>query len=528
MRRIVECVPNFSEGRRPEVLGEIVAAMTAVPGVYLLDREMDANHHRAVVTLVGDPTPMAEAVFRGIRAAAERIDLREHRGEHPRMGATDVVPFVPIAGISMEECVALARRLGARVGEELGIPVFLYEAAASRPDRQDLAVVRSGEFEGLREAIGRDADRAPDFGPHRIHQSAGAVAIGARMPLVAFNVNLATRDLTVAQRIAEAVRFRSGGLRYVKALGFDLRDRGLVQVSMNLTNYQKSPIYRAFEMVAREAAYHGVAIVESEIVGLVPAEALLGTADRVLRLANFSAAQVLENRLADVMARAERAPAASPGAAATAAGPDGEGGLDASFLDRVAAGTPTPGGGSVSALAGALAASLGCMIANLTLGKKKYAAVAPHLTRALQHCEELRGSFARQVDEDAAAFAAVLAARRLPAGTPEEEAARAQAQALANRQAVAVPLQVLHQCAELVETLALVAEKGNPHAVSDAGVAAALAGAAARGADLNVRINLASLDESYRPEAAAKARERLAAALAGAERVLALVDEKLK
>ncbi len=297
--KLVECVPNFSEGRRPEVLDEIIGAMVAVEGVRLLDREMDADHNRAVVTIVGDPEAVLEGAFRGIAKASELIDLTKHEGEHPRMGAADVCPFVPVGGVTMDDCVELAKKLGERVGEELAIPVFLYEAAATRPDRQNLAKVRSGQFEGLREEIGTNPERDPDYGPAKIHPTAGAVAIGARPFLVAYNINLGTDDLSAAKAIAKSIRHSGGGLRHVKAMGFKIKDRGIVQVSINMVNFKGTPLFRVFEMVKSEAAHYGVSVIGSEIVGLVPADALIDCADFYLRLEGFTKDQVLENRLSE-------------------------------------------------------------------------------------------------------------------------------------------------------------------------------------------------------------------------------------
>jgi len=294
MQRIVECVPNFSEGRRKDVIDQIVASIREVAGVRVLDVESDADHNRSVLTFIGEPEAVEEAAFRSIRRAAELIDMEQHRGGHPRMGATDVVPFVPIRGVTMNDCVQMARRVGARVGNELGIPVYLYEAAATRPDRVNLADVRRGEYEGLRREIATDPQRAPDFGPRKMGR-AGATAIGARPPLIAFNVYLTTNDVRIAQAIAKAVRYSSGGLRYVKALG--LLVEGRAQVSMNLTDYRKTPIARVVEMIRAEAARYGVGIATNEIVGLVPQEALLDAAVHYLQLHRFSAGQVLENRL---------------------------------------------------------------------------------------------------------------------------------------------------------------------------------------------------------------------------------------
>jgi len=297
--KLVECVPNFSEGRRPEVLDAIVGAMTAVDGVRLLDSEMDADHNRAVVTIVGEPEAVLEGVFRGMAKAKDLIDLTTHDGEHPRMGATDVVPFVPVKGVTMDDCVELARRLGERVGKELEIPVFLYESAASRPARQNLAKVRKGQFEGLRKEIGTNPEREPDFGPNSIHTTAGATAIGARPFLVAYNINLGTTDLSVAKAIAKAIRHSSGGLRHVKAMGFAIKDRNIVQVSINMVNFKGTPLFRAFEMVRSEAERYGVPVIGSEVVGLVPVDALIDCAEFYLRLENFQRDQVLENRLSE-------------------------------------------------------------------------------------------------------------------------------------------------------------------------------------------------------------------------------------
>ena len=294
MERIVECVPNFSEGRRQDVIDRIVAAMAQVDGVRVLDVQSDLDHNRSVVTVIGAPPAMEEMAFRGIARAAELIDLDHHRGGHPRIGAMDVVPFVPVRGVDLEDCIALARKLGARVGEELGIPVYLYEEAALRPERRDLAEVRRGEYEGLQREIASDPSRAPDYGPAQI-STAGATAIGARPPLVAFNVYLSTDEVGPAKAIARAVRQSSGGLRFVKALG--LLVEGQAQVSMNLTDFNRTPIHRVLEMIRAEASRYGLNITRSEIVGLLPSQALLDAAQFYLQLHGFSAEQILENRL---------------------------------------------------------------------------------------------------------------------------------------------------------------------------------------------------------------------------------------
>jgi glutamate formiminotransferase len=296
MRTIIECVPNVSEGQDRGSVDAMAAAVRSTPGVRLLDVSSDGAHNRSVLTLVGDAPAIRAGVLALFREAVARIDLRTHRGEHPRMGAVDVVPFIPVRGSSVEECVALSREVGAAVAGEFGIPVYLYEDSASAEHRRNLAEVRKGQFEGFAEKM-KDPRWAPDFGPAAPHPSAGAVAIGARPFLIAYNINLATRDLAVADRIAKAIRHLSGGFRYVKAMGVELADRGIVQVSINMTNFRKTPLHRVFECVRSEAERHGVAIVGSEIVGLSPAEALYAAAEHYLRLEGFSAEQVLETKL---------------------------------------------------------------------------------------------------------------------------------------------------------------------------------------------------------------------------------------
>ena len=293
---VIESIPNVSEGRRPEVIARIADAIRTTPGVRLLDHSSDASHNRSVFTLAGDAAGVKNATLALIEQAIAAIDLRAHRGEHPRLGAVDVVPFVPIEGITMAECVALAKDVGAAVADRFGLPVFLYEEASSNPARRNLEDIRRGEFEGLAARM-RSPEWAPDFGPVAPHPSAGAVVIGARMPLIAYNINLNTNRLDVAKKIAAAIRHSSGGLRHVKAAGFTLEDRGIVQVSMNLTNYEKTPIFRVFDLVKREAARYGVSILESEIIGLVPAAALVSAAEYYLQLERFGPEQVLENKL---------------------------------------------------------------------------------------------------------------------------------------------------------------------------------------------------------------------------------------
>jgi glutamate formiminotransferase len=299
--RIVECIPNFSEGRDTAVVEAISSAIASVASSYLLRAEADEDHNRAVVTFAGEPEAVVEAAVRGVARAVELIDLTKHSGQHPRMGAADVVPFVPLRGMTMEECAELARVAGERIWSEVGVPVYLYEESALVPEHRNLADLRRGQFEGLRAAIATDPKRAPDIGEPRVHPTAGITAVGARRPLIAFNVELGTTDVDIARRIARAVRYTSGGLRYVKALGFTLRKRGVVQVSMNLVDYRHSSLHHTFEMIRREAERYGVAVVGSEIVGLVPQEAILSAAEFYLRIRDFGSERILETRLLEAM-----------------------------------------------------------------------------------------------------------------------------------------------------------------------------------------------------------------------------------
>ncbi|MBC7222097.1 glutamate formimidoyltransferase [Candidatus Bipolaricaulota bacterium] len=301
--KLVECVPNVSEGRNKDSIGAMAAAIRSVPKVRLLDVQSDPDHHRTVFTFVGEPEGVAEAVLQLFAAALPRIDLRVHRGEHPRMGAVDVVPFVPVRGVSMEDCVALAKDVGREIWERFRVPVYLYGEAATRPERADLSEIRKGEFEGFFEKI-KDPKWAPDFGEPMVHPTAGVTAVGAREFLIAFNVNLGTSDIRVAKEIAKAVRFSSGGLRYVKALGMELRERGIVQVSMNLTNFKKTPLPRVLELVRREAQRFGVSVVGTEIVGLIPEEVLVQVAEYYLQLEGFSLSQILERRIEEALREA--------------------------------------------------------------------------------------------------------------------------------------------------------------------------------------------------------------------------------
>lgn len=295
--KIVECVPNFSEGKRQEVIDAIVNKIESVEDIKVLDKEMDADHNRAVITFIGTPNAVKKSAFLAIKKAMELINMEKHKGEHPRIGATDVVPFVPISGVTMKDCVKIANELGKEIGEKLKIPVYLYEEAATRLERKNLANIRKGEYEGLKKEIKTNEERKPDYGPSKMHPTAGAIAIGARMPLIAFNVNLGTNNVKIAKNIANAIRFKNGGLRYIKAMGFEIKKRGIVQVSMNLTNYKKTPVFRVFEMIRREAERYGVNVIGSEVIGLIPMDAVIDCFEYYLRVEDFKKNQVLEKRI---------------------------------------------------------------------------------------------------------------------------------------------------------------------------------------------------------------------------------------
>lgn len=504
--KLVECVPNFSEGRRSDVVAAIRDAIASVEDVTILDVSSDPSHNRSVITFVAPVERAVDAALAGIREARDRIDLRTHEGEHPRIGATDVVPFVPLEGTTMEDCIALARELGERVGRELEIPVYLYERAATRPTRENLADVRRGEFEGLAGELGSNPAREPDYGPNRVHPSAGATAIGARPFLVAYNIYLGpASNLPVAKKIAKAVRGSSGGFRYVKGLGLEVE--GQAQVSMNLVDTTQTPMHRVFDFVKLEAAASGVPVTWSEIVGLVPERALFEAAAQHMQLAQFTADQVLEGRVRE---------AVSGGQSLSA------------FVSSIASSAPTPGGGSVSAHAGALAAALVQMVAGLTIGKKKYASVDAEMKEIALQAAALSNRLAGLVTRDAEAYGAVTTAHQLPQGTEEEKKARAVAIQSALLGAAEVPLETARACAAVAELALATAQRGNQNAVTDAGVAALLAETGCRGAAYNVRVNVTSLTDRSAGAELTKEVDELVARTAGlAADVRAAVDAAL-
>jgi glutamate formiminotransferase/formiminotetrahydrofolate cyclodeaminase len=475
LKKVIECVPNFSEGRRREVVDSLAAALMSASGVVLLDTEMDAAHNRSVISVAGDPESVAAGVLEAVGKAAELIDLRQHEGEHPRMGATDVIPFIPISGTTIEDCIELSIRVAQTIAERYAIPVFLYDQSARIPARQDLAYVRKGQFEAIREEIRTNPERKPDFGPCEVHPSAGATAVGARHPLIAYNIYLRSNDLRIAREIARSIRFSSGGLRYVKALGFEIKDRNQVQISMNLTNYEETPIFRVFNMVSREAERYGVSVASSEIVGLLPQKALDDSAEYYLRLENFSRNQILENRLSEALTH--------------------EPGLD-EFLSSVAQTSPLlPGGGSVAALAGSLAAALGEMMSGLTEGRKKFASVDSQVREIHAKLTKFRDVLRQLIDEDSKAFSSVMDAIKLPKENEEQKAARGEAIEKATRTATETPLSIARASAAVLEYMRVLVEIGNPNARCDAAVGAQMAYASLKGAQYNVICNILGLKD---------------------------------
>ena len=487
--KLIECVPNFSEGRRLEIVAAIRDAIGTVEDATVLDSSSDWSHNRSVITFVVPIEHAVDAAFAGIKEAAARIDLRQHTGEHPRIGATDVVPFVPLEDSTMEDCIALARELGERVGSELKIPVYLYERAATRPTRVNLADVRRGQFEGLSAELGTNPERDPDFGPSAIHPSAGAVAIGARPFLVAYNVYLGdAANLPLAKSIAKGVRESSGGFKHVKGLGLEVD--GQAQVSMNLVDTEATPLHVPFDFIAQQAKAAGADVTWSEIVGLVPERVLFDAAKHYLKLTQFTNDQVLERQVARAMRDSTPKPSGDSVSSTSAD----------EFLDAVASSEPAPGGGSVAAYAGALAAALTRMVAGLSLGKKKYAAVESEIAVIASSASALMTKLKDLVSSDAAVYTDVSTAYKMPKSNVAEVDARRQAITTALLAAAEVPLETARACAGVADLAADVAAKGNANAITDAGVAALLADAGCKSAAYNVRINVASLDDHTRGE----------------------------
>jgi len=518
--RLVECVPNISEGRRREVWEAVAAAAASTPGVTVLNVDPGAETNRTVITFVGEPEAVLEGAFRLVEKGLALIDMTTHRGAHPRIGAVDVVPFVPVAGVSMEECVALARALGERVGRELGIPVYLYEFAASAPHRRNLSDIRAGEYEGLAEKLG-DPRWQPDFGPATFVPRSGATVIGARKFLVAYNVNLNTLDKRLANRVAFDVRekgrkkrdangqvvldaqgepvWEPGLLKSVKAVGWTIPEFGCAQISMNLTDLDATPLHVAFDTCEERAAERGLRVTGSELVGLVPKSALLEAGRHYLRRMGRSTG-VPERALLHVAIRTlglSEVKPFDPGERIIEyrlAPPNRLAAMSlGEFVDELSTESPAPGGGSVAALAAALGAALAAMVANLSHPKKGFEQRQARLEEIAVRGQALKDRMLAAVDADTAAFDALLEAMRLPKGTEAEQKARDEAIARATVAAIQVPLGVLEGCAEILELCLEIGEIGLPASRSDAGTGAQMARAAAAGAYQNVCINLPGL-----------------------------------
>jgi len=532
--KIVECVPNFSEGKNKAIIQAITHEIDTTENVMLLDVDPGAATNRTVVTFIGTPDGVTEAAFRAIRKAAELIDMRKHRGEHPRIGATDVCPFVPVAGVTMEECVQIARDVGKRVGEEMGIPIYLYEEAATTPERKNLANIRQGEYEGLAAKLSHP-DWQPDFGPAQFNASTGATIIGAREFLIAYNINLNTRDRKLAHEIALNLRESGrakrdedgriikdadgatllvpGRLKDIKAVGWYIEEYGSAQISINLLNYKTTPLYLLFDEACKEAERLGLRVTGSELVGLIPLQALLGVGKYFLSKQGKSTG-VPEEELIHIAVKSlgldELAPFAPEKKIIEYRFRTCYGKLASQrifeFANELSTDSPAPGGGSVVALAGALAASLAAMVANLTHGNKKYKANWQKMEDVAVFGQQLKMRLLRSIDEDTDAFNRVMIATRLPRNTAAEMAARDNALEEATQQATQVPFRVMELALQALKLCKAAAELGNVNAVSDAGVGALLGNAAVNGAFLNVKINLPKIrDRAFKDNIMSKA-----------------------
>jgi glutamate formiminotransferase len=487
MQTIIECVPNFSEGRDPQKVEAIIRALLDGPEVYLLDQEMDADHNRCVITLVGTRESVGEAALRGIGRAAELIDLNRQRGAHPRLGATDVVPFIPISGVNLADCVRIAEWVAEQAWLRFNIPTYLYEAAARQPERRNLENIRRGQFEGLREEVRTNPQRHPDFGEAALHPTAGATVVGARKFLIAYNINLNTPEVALAKAIAEKIRASSGGFPCVKAMGVELKSRHLAQVTMNLTDFETTSIATVFDAVSQEAAAQGVEVLASEIVGLVPRRALEDTAVEHLKVENYHPRLVFENRLEQIIREQTESAAAEKTRTLRS--------MVEAFAAAVAAPKATPAGGSVAALAGALAAALGEMVCGLSLNRPSLAAHYPKLKELQTRLSALRERLLENTDHDALSYQAVMAAFKLPKSTETEKTQRALAIEEASKNATSVPLETAELSVEVAEIISSLRDITIPLAAADLAVALDLAGTAQRGAIENVRANLPSIKD---------------------------------
>jgi glutamate formiminotransferase/formiminotetrahydrofolate cyclodeaminase len=535
--KLIECVPNFSEGRNRAVIDAITAEISGTEGALLLDVDPGAATNRTVVTFIGTPEAVEEAAFRAIRRAAQLIDMSKHSGEHPRQGATDVCPFVPVQGATMEDCAEVARKLGKRVGEELGIPVYLYEAAATRPERRSLADIRKGEYEALPEKM-KDPSFAPDFGPAVFNERSGATVTGAREFLIAYNFNLNTRDKKAAHAIAQELREAGkpkrgpdgkivkdaegrtvnvpGRFKECRAVGWYIEEYGRAQISINFTNYKVTSIHEVFDAARAEAGKRGLRVTGSELVGLIPLDAILAAGDYYLAKHGKTTGVPEKERVHSAilsLGLAELGPFDAQQKIIEYRYRGAPKGLKAmrltEFADELSSDSPAPGGGSVAALAGSLSAALSSMVAALTWSKAGMESVRPSMKEIGIEGQRLKDWFLDAVDRDTDAFNAVLAAMRLPKKTAEEVALRLAAIERANQGAARVPLEVVERSVPAIELALAVAKDGNPNSVSDAGVAGACALAAAEGASLNVRINVPNLTDAKVAGELLKEQDRL-------------------
>jgi len=468
--QLIECIPNFSEARRSDIVNEIIDSIRVISNIEVLDFHSDVDHNRTVVTFIGPPSAVEEAAFQAVKTASKLIDLDHHTGSHPRLGATDVIPFVPISGVSMEDCVQLCHHLAKRISNELSIPIYLYEEAALKPERKNLERIRKGEYELLKKEIQTNPERKPDFGPTKL-TTAGATIIGARNPLIAFNVYLDSDNIQFAKSIAHKIRESSGGLPSVKALGMMVN--GLAQVSMNLTNFNQTSIQQVFEAIQAEVSNLNIKIHHSELVGLVPQDALNDTAIRFLKLDDFKEDQILEKHLNIKRPSSEN--------------------NNSDILEEMASDKPAPGGGSAAAFTGAMAAALVSMVARLTIGRKKYVAVDAQMQEILAQAEKMRYQLTEYVQKDSEAFQKVMTAFKLPKDTAEQELIRLKEIEDSTYEATQVPMQVAQWSVLVLALSERVAALGNINAITDAGSAAALAMASIKSAGYNVKINLSDL-----------------------------------
>jgi glutamate formiminotransferase / formiminotetrahydrofolate cyclodeaminase len=562
MQKLIECVPNFSEGRDADIIRQITDAIESAEGVSLLDVDPGATTNRTVVTFVGAPEAAVEGAFRGIKKAAELIDMRKHSGAHPRMGATDVCPFIPVSNVSWEGAIACANQLAQRVGEELGIPVYLYEKAAKNPSRANLASIRAGEYEGFFHKIKEPAWK-PDFGPVSFNQKSGATAIGAREFLVAYNVNLNTKAVRRANSVAFDVRENGrvktddgtlagkpvldkegepvripGLLKHVKAIGWYVEEYGIAQVSMNLTNIEETPLHAAFDACNESANKRGLRVTGSEIVGMIPKKCLLDAGRYFLRKQNWSEGAAEED-LIDIAIRSMGLSELKPFnpkekiiefKMESTASKKSLVKMDLrQFCNETLSDSPAPGGGSVAALMGALGVSLGGMVANLSAGKRGWEDQLSYFSDWAVKAQRLKDEMLLLVDEDTAAFNKVMAAFALPKESAEEKSARSAAIQFANKAAAEVPLRVMETASKGYELLTEMANKGNPASISDVGVGLLALRACIEGAAMNVKINLAGLkDETVKSALWARVQKLSAASESGFKAIHQMVERKLR